>query len=307
VANHRTLVWFIKEGRGNTVEHTSYGRPFANATEYSSGWHDHDRSPEGSLKSNAEFAKNRLGHLMWIGQPRSQALQHVYDQAVALSDSVSTRVSLEDAAGRIAVNPDLIVYCREDRFPVDQELAEAIAAAHVETAWLDVLGPLALGVRQRSCSIASSVPFHSLICELQRQWSYRIGGVIEVPPRSIVALAATESDAELYRQVIVDRGIAFFWATPSQASRFAHADLFWWDDSVSAPASAMDWTERLVSVDPSLVGKHIWVCHDANLQQERAALAGGIYRVVRKPFLLSSLIDAQVDAVVRSKSGQRAA
>lgn len=287
--------------------HRSFGRPLANAAEYSSGWHDHDRSAEGSLTSNAEFTKDRLGHLLWIGQPRSQALLDVYNQAVALSDSVSTRVRLQDAADRIAVNPDLVVYCREDRFPVDQELAETIAAAHGEAAWLDVLGPLALGVRQRSCSIAGSVPFHSLICELHRQWSYRLGGVIEVPPRSILALAATESDAELYRQVIVDRGIAFFWATPSQTSRFAHADLFWWDDSVATPASAMDWTERLVSVDPNLVGKHIWVCHDANLQQERAALAGGIYRVVRKPFLLSSLLDGQVEAVVRSKSGQRAA
>jgi len=295
------------EGKGDKVMQGSSGSGPVIAAEQSSRCCNGHRSQGGTLSWDAAQGQTRLGHLLWIGQPRSQALQHVYHQAVALSDSVSTRVGLEDAASRFALNPDLIVYCREERFPVDHELAESVLASYPEAAWLDVLGPLALGVRQRSCSAAGSVPFHSLVCELQRRWSYRVSGAMEVSPRSIVALAATERDVEPYRQVVIDHAIAFCWANPKHSSRFTHADQFWWDDSVSPPASSMDWTKRLLSVDPNAVGKHIWVCHNANLQQERAALAGGVYRVVRKPFLLSSMLDVQHRQVVLYNQGQRVA
>ena len=237
-----------------------------------------------------ELIASPIDRLLWIGVPQAKSLRDVYDQAVACSDSVATRWDLRDAMARPRGAVDVVVHCREDRHPIDHETAERLSDQLGDAIWLDVLGPLALGVRDRSCSSARSLPFHSLIDEIQLIRGASGSRDSELPFRSVVLLAASDLDTELYRQVIVDAPVSFSWATPSQRSRFSNADLYWWDDSVAPAAERDEWKSRIQSIDPGGAAVHLWICHGANFSQEQAALAGGVSRVLRKPVLLNSLL-----------------
>jgi len=259
----------------------------------------------GSAAFN-QFSSEPIRELLWIGTPHVESVRDVYDQVVACSNSVSTRRDLHDALARPCDRADFVIHCREDRHPIDHHAAESIACQLPNSSWIDVLGPMALGVRNRSCSAARSLPFDSLVDEIHRQEQSSIGSEV-VACQSVVLLAASAQDAELYRQAVVGLPLAFSWATPSQRSRFCNANLYWWDDSVAPAAVPSEWQDRVHSVDPEGTGIHLWICHGANWDQEQSALAGGIHRVLRKPVRLNALVSPLANGVMGATLGRHAA
>ena len=272
-----------------------------NGVDGGSDSHDHD--------SHHPLVTSEFGDLLWIGSPKTNPLRDLYDRVVGCSNSVATRQDLQDVLARPCGSVHYVIHCREDRHPIDHSKAELVSARLPRSVWIDLLGPLALGVRNRSCSVARSLPFHSLMDEIQlrgREPRVNIRD-LATPRHSVVLLAASARDAELYQQAILGHPVAFSWATPSQRSRFCNANLYWWDDSVAPAAREEEWRERVELIDPEGRGRHLWVCHSASQDQEESALRGGIFQVLRKPVLLDSLIAPLTVSCAEIQQGRNAA
>lgn len=248
-----------------------------------------------------------LQSLLWIGIPKCRVLADAYQTAVTLPETAATRVDLLDAISRPVSDTQLIVLCREDRHPIDHEIAEALYQSFPRVMWFDALGPLALGVRNRSCSSARSLPFHCLIDEIRSNWRLHLPNEKVIASQSVLLLAASERDSELYHAAVQGTDLNFSWSMPSTPSRFLNPDIYWWDDSVAEPADRLTWEDRIVSVDPKRKGQHLWICHSANREQEIAAISAGVTRVIRKPLLMNSLFWPGLGLAMPDRQGSRAA
>ncbi len=251
---------------------------------------DSNREQRGSRVVKQSSRSESCKHLLWIGAPRCRVMRDAYEFAMSCAYAASTRFDLTDAFARPVEHADLVVFAREDRHPIDQDLAEVVLANCPAATWLDLLGPLALGVRASSCSAARRLPVHALREELVHCWGKHASDGNPVHRKSVLLLAASEGDSEPYREMARASSLAFAWARPEHQLRFCHADIYWWDDSVATPVDQSAWSERITAADPEGRGLHLWITHSPNQDQEQVALAGGVAKVIRKPYLLDSLV-----------------
>ncbi len=108
---------------------------------------------------------------------------------------------------------------------------------------------------------------------------------------SVAVVASHFAAAQAYLDLAECHGATAVWCPKPDSMRVRNIETVWWDDSTADPATAEVWRERVSKFgSENQPVRHAWITQTAWLDQQQAAIDGGIETIVSKPYRIDSLL-----------------
>lgn len=237
------------------------------------------------------------GTLVWIGETTLPEFRPAYEFCLNHFAQIAPRPSVHQAVCRPASDVRGIVLARNHRLPISADDLTGLRQCYPEAMWVDLLGPLAVGIRQSSHAAARRVAWHRWHPELSA--CFRIGPAVTAglsksgAVRSVLVIASHWDAAEPYLELVDSHRIPAAWSPVGDGQRFRNLDAVWWDDSAAPIADAHQWRRRLSGIDrsASVSPRHVWIAGGVEFEQQQLAMRAGVHDVISKPFRIEALLD----------------
>ena len=257
------------------------------------------------------------GTLLWVGDPTVSEFRSAYQHCVRHAAQIALRENVLEAVRRPAAEVHRIIIARTSRNPFRSEAFASLSQQYPEARWIDLLGSLCEGIRQSSVVDATRVAWHrweqvlpgwlqdseladSLACDVDDQPSHAAG--------SVAVVASSFDVAQAYLDLAEFHGVTAVWCQSPDSMRVRNIEAVWWDDSTADAVTADVWRDRISKFDSANQPvRHAWITHTAWLDQQEAAIEGGIDTIISKPYRIDSLLRTLGDCRMPSRLSRQAA
>lgn len=232
------------------------------------------------------------GTLVWIGYPLQREFIDAFRFCREHAAQVAIRRSLRELVDRPAGSVQRIIIARSDRRPLPTRLLAALAGRYGDAQWLALTSAICDGETR------SDEPWPVPLRRLRfSRWSERLpewfGPCGNTAPSAtqrgtLVVICDRYEMAEPYLEIAASQGRTSLWKRQLNRSSTRHVGSVLWDDSVATPTTTEQWRWRLDGSQRASV-QHIWLVTQPHAAEIRAAIAGGISKVLTKPVAIDAL------------------
>ncbi len=256
-----------------------------------------------SISSNQDAlgAEFPSGTFLWVGEREAPDFRDAYRYCEASCSQIAFRSTLEEAHDRPASDVQRIIVARVDRSQPSFEEIERVARRHANASWLALEGPLCGGATRRSP--IQSLNEHCCLHQWHQHLPAWFACDVDLSNARIhnlnqnLSLAIIASNPEV-ASALIDLaetcGCPSVWFRTPHSARMRNFDVVWWDDSVATEATSELWQQRLQPQRSHMFRNdsvHVWLTNSTCWSTIEHAYAGGVTRVLTKPFRIDPLVE----------------
>ncbi|MEM9828239.1 MAG: hypothetical protein AAF958_16735 [Planctomycetota bacterium] len=248
------------------------------------------------------------GTLLWIGPRHFGWIADVFEGARRRFDCLAVRTDWVDVAARIPRQIDALVVVRADSRKMDERLLDQLRLDFAAAKFLEFRGPL--------CEAFYRVP-DSRFDGGTHRWDNALAAMDAVfatvtcahsnPTKLRLVIAATYGDAEPLLEICEHQQIPCTWVRASEMETRAIRGVteVWWDDSIDAFDSPVDWAARIGHFAGDV--RHTWFCGGKMPLEIERARQHGVQKMVAKPGANEDLLGPPAAKDAASLGGVRRA
>lgn len=234
-----------------------------------------------------------VGTLLWIGPRNGGEFAPPHRFCETTASQIAWRPSIQVALRRPASDVRCIVIAQDNRASISEVSLASLAKLYPDASRLNLLGSMCEGV----CRYP--VAYFGGDRHYWHRWNQilpdfvRSCGVVDQSGRratSVLILASRFTDAETLLDLAESTGATAVWSRSSDTMRVRNVDAVWWDESVVTATTAETWMARTRAIGNS-AARHAWIASGIRADQWNAAIAGGVERIVSKPYRIEPLIE----------------
>ena len=255
--------------------------------------------------------------LLWLGDTSLCEFRSAYQYCVRHAAQIAFREDVLEAVRRPASDVGRIIVARANRNPARREAFAALSNQYPEARWIDLLGPLCEGIRQSSIANATRVAWHRWE-QVLPDWlqdsklfdslDYDLDHRPSAAASSVAVIASSFDVAQAYLDLAEFHGVTAVWCQSPDSMRVRNIEAVWWDDSAATPVRAEQWRDRVSRFSSANQAiRHVWITHTAWLDQQQAAIDGGIGTIISKPFRIDSLLTTLSGTPINRRLARQAA
>lgn len=259
------------------------------------------------------------GTLVWLGDASISEFRPAYQHCVRHAAQIALREHVLEALRRPAGHVSRIIVARANRNPASLESFASLSKQYPDARWIDLLGPLCEGIRQSSIADSTRVAWHRWD-QVLPHWLHdsRIldslgfdddkNAESNTPASSVAVIASSFDVAQAYLDLAEFHGVTAVWCSSPDSMRVRNIEAVWWDDSAAKPVTAQQWRDRISKFDSAIRPiRHAWITHTAWLDQQEAAIEGGIEAIISKPYRIDSLLQTLRGGPINRRLARQAA